>query len=107
MNRKTLLWVITPLALVGAYYFVYRHRQPYLEVLPNVDWQNRVPTIQFGNNTEALSEKQGVVDAGRTYSSKYKLFYKTDKNIMTLEVVSNYGKVIQKMFIDFRGKLIY
>lgn len=98
--------IATPLILIGAF-LIYRERKPSFEVEPNVDWEGKVPTVKFGNNKEALSQPNGTIDAGITYSNRYSLEYSRKKDIMILELKNRRGKVIEQKTIDFKSKLIY
>lgn len=98
--------IATPIIFIGAY-LLFRERKPSLNILPNIDWSNKIPTIQFGNNKEALSNNTGISDAGITYSKKYLLNYKKDGNIMILQVKKRNGDVVETKTIDFKSKLIY
>lgn len=106
MKKKTLILIVSPILLIGAY-ILYRERKPSLEIDPSVDWGSKTPTVKFGLNKEALSNVNGSIDAGMTFSNKYSLHYKTQGNLMILEVRNRKGEVIETKTIDFKGKIIY
>lgn len=106
MTKKNIILITTPLILIGVY-FLYRERKPSLEINPSVDWDNKVPTVKFGHNKEALSNRSGSIDAGITFSNRYSLDYSTKGNIMTLEVKNRRGNVVETKTIDFKGRIIY
>jgi predicted secreted hydrolase len=109
MENKTkyIYGVGVPIALFGLYWFVYRNREPYLD-LEGTFWVNNVAVIVFGNNKKYVSlGNNGQMNAGSTYSDKYKLEFTSKKNIMEFFVKDRDGNVIQKQTLDFGAKIRY
>ena len=75
MNKttKVILGIAVPLTVFGGYWFVYRNREPLLD-LDETDWTNNVAVIKFGRNNKSISlGNNGEMNAGSTYSDKYKV----------------------------------
>ena len=47
------------------------------------------------------------MNAGATYSDKYKLQFKSDKNIMTFYIKDKNDDIIDKKTLDFGAKISY
>jgi hypothetical protein len=47
------------------------------------------------------------MNAGSTYSDKYKLEFKTDKKLMVFYVKDKEGNLIDKQTLDFGAKIRY
>lgn len=107
MQRKTILGVAIPLGLLGLYWFVIRNREPILD-LEGTLWLDDVAVIVFGNNKKYVSlGNNGEMNAGSTYSKKYKLTFTSKKKIMEFFVKDKDGNVIDKQTLDFGAKIRY
>jgi hypothetical protein len=106
-RTKIILGIVYPLAVFSGYWFIVRNREPSLNV-DNVDWLNNLVNIKFGNNKKTISVgNNGEMNAGATYSDKYKLQFKSDKNIMTFYIKDKNGDIIDKKTLDFGAKISY
>lgn len=99
--------VVSTLVLVGLYFFVYKNRVPKLKINPNVNWNDKISQLQFGNNKTSLQFTSGVLDAGSSFSDKYKLVYRISGNTTILEVKDKNDNIIDKQTIDYKNKIIY
>ena len=109
MNKTTkiILGVVVPLAVFGAYLFIVRNREPLLD-LDDTDWSNDIANIKFGRNKKSVSlGNKGEMNAGATYSDKYKLTFTSNKKNMTFFVKDADGNVFDKKIVDFGAKIIY
>ena len=109
MNKTTkiILGIAVPLTVFGGYWFVYRNREPLLD-LDGTDWINNVAVVKFGRNDKSISlGNNGEMNAGSTYSDKYKVEFTTDKKIMTFYVKDKDGNLFDKKIVDFGAKIIY
>ena len=106
MRKREIILIATPIIIIGGF-MLYRSRKPSLEILPNIDWAGKIPSVKFGNNTEALNQNTGEINAGITYSERYHLHYKTEGNKMILQVKNRLGKVFETKTIDFQSKIVY
>ncbi len=109
MNKttKVILGIAVPLTVFGGYWFIYRNREPLLD-LDETDFINNVAVIKFGRNNKSISlGNDGEMNAGSTYSDKYKVEFKTDKKIMTFYVKDKEGNLFDKKIVDFGAKIIY
>lgn len=110
MNKKTkiIIGVALPVALFGAYWFIYRNRKPSLN-LEETDWDNNIAVIKFGKNkkTVPLGAKGGM-NAGATYNPNlYDLNFDSKGKIMTFSVMDKSGNVVDKQTLDFGTKIRY
>ena len=109
MNKTTkiILGVFVPLAVFGGYWFVIRNRQPSLD-LDDTNWIDNVAVIKFGRNTKSVAlGNNGEMNAGSTYSDKYKLEFISDKKNMIFYVKDKDGNLIDKQTLDFGAKIKY
>ena len=55
MNKTTkiILGIAVPLTVFGGYWFIYRNREPLLD-LDDTDWTNNVAVIKFGRNNKSI-----------------------------------------------------
>jgi hypothetical protein len=109
MNKTTkiILGVAVPLAVFGGYWFIIRNREPNLD-LDGTDWINDIANIKFGRNKKSVSMgNNGEMNAGATYSDKYKLTFTSSGKNMTLYVKDIDGNVYDKKVVDFGAKIIY
>jgi hypothetical protein len=109
MNKTTkiILGVAVPLAVFGGYWFIIRNREPFLN-LEETDWLDNIAVIKFGRNSKSVAlGNSGEMNAGSTYSDKYKLEFKTDKNLMLFYVKDKDGNLIDKQTLDFGAKIRY
>jgi len=109
MNKTTkiILGVAVPLAVFGGYWFIVRNREPFLN-LEETDWLDNIAVIKFGRNSKSVAlGNSGEMNAGSTYSDKYKLEFKTDKNLMLFYVKDKDGNLIDKQTLDFGAKIRY
>ena len=109
MNKTTkiILGVAVPLAVFGGYWFIVRNREPFLN-LEETDWLDNIAVIKFGRNSKSVPlGNSGEMNAGSTYSDKYKLEFKTDKNLMLFYVKDKDGNLIDKQTLDFGAKIRY
>ena len=107
MQRKTILGVAIPLGLLGLYWFVIRNREPILD-LEGTLWLDDVAVIVFGNNKKYVSlGNNGEMNAGATYSDKYKLTFTSSGKNITFYVKDKEGNIYDKKVIDFGAKIIY
>jgi hypothetical protein len=106
-QTKIILGIVLPLAVFGGYWFVLRNREPILN-LDNTDWMNNIANIKFGNNKKSVSiGNKGEMNAGSTFSDKYKLEFTSSEKNMTLYVKDKNGNIYDKKVIDFGAKIIY
>jgi hypothetical protein len=106
-TTRIIIGIAVPLAVFGGYWFVVRNREPYLD-LDETDWRNNIANIKFGRNKQSVSlGNSGKMNAGSTYSDKYKLEFKTEKNLMIFYVKDNNGNLIDKQTLDFGAKIRY
>jgi hypothetical protein len=110
MNKTTkiIFSVGVPLAIFGFYWFIYRNREPLLN-LEETDWLDNMVTIKFGNNNKSVAlGDSGEMNAGSTYNSNlFKLTFKTDKKLMIFYVKDKDGNLIDKQTLDFGAKIRY
>ena len=110
MNKTTkiILGVAIPLAVFGGYWFIYRNREPLLD-LEETDWLDNMATIKFGKNTKSVSlGESGEMNAGATYNNDlYKLTFKTEGKLMIFYVKDKSGNLIDKQTLDFGAKIRY
>jgi hypothetical protein len=106
-KTKIILGIIIPLAVFGGYWFIVRNREPSLN-LEDTDWINNIAKIKFGMNTKSVSlGNSGEMNAGSTYSDKYKLEFTSDKKNMVFYVKDKDGNLIDKQTLDFGAKIQY
>lgn len=106
-TKKIILGIVVPLGVFGAYWFIFRNREPILN-LEETDWLDNIAVIKFGKNKKSVAlGNSGQMNAGSTYSDKYKLEFKTDKNTMIFYVKENNGNLIDKQTLDFGAKIRY
>lgn len=109
MNKTTkiILGVAVPLAVFGGYWFIVRNREPLLD-LEETDWLDNIAVIKFGRNSKSVAlGNSGEMNAGSTYSDKYKLEFSSDKKLMVFYVKDKYGSLIDKQTLDFGAKIRY
>ena len=109
MNKTTkiILGIFVPLAVFGGYWFIVRNREPILD-LEETNWLDNVAVIKFGRNKKSVSlGNSGEMNAGATYSDKYKLEFSSDKKLMVLYVKDKDGNLIDKQTLDFGAKIQY
>jgi hypothetical protein len=109
MNKTTkiILGVAVPLAVFGGYWFIVRNREPILD-LESTDWLDNIAVIKFGRNNKSVSlGNSGEMNAGATYSDKYKLEFSSDKKLMVFYVKDKYGSLVDKQTLDFGAKIRY
>lgn len=109
MNKTTkiILGVAVPLAVFGGYWFIVRNREPLLD-LEETDWLDNIAVIKFGRNSKSVAlGNSGEMNAGATYSDKYKLEFTSDKKLMVFYVKDKYGSLIDKQTLDFGAKIRY
>lgn len=107
-TSKIFLGIGLPLGVFSFYWFVFRNRQPILN-LDNIDWVQNNVTVKFGNNKKDISlGDNGEMNAGYTFNDKlYKLTFKTENKIMFFYVNDKNGKLFDKQTIDFGSKIKY
>ena len=106
-TTKIFLGIAVPLAVFGGYWFIVRNRDPILD-LDDTDWIGNVAVIKFGRNTKSVAlGNSGEMNAGSTYSDKYKLEFKTDKNLMIFYLKDKEGSLVDKQTLDFGAKIRY
>jgi hypothetical protein len=106
-TTKIILGIAFPLAIFGGYWFIVRNREPYLD-LEDTDWINNIAKIKFGNNKKSVSlGNNGQMNAGATYSDKYKLEFTSDKKLMVFYIKDKDGSLIDKQTLDFGAKIRY
>ena len=109
MNKTTkiILGIVVPLAVFGGYWFIVRNREPILD-LEETNWLDNVAVIKFGRNKKSVSlGNSGEMNAGATYSDKYKLEFSSDKKLMVLYIKDKDGNLIDKQTLDFGAKIQY
>jgi hypothetical protein len=108
MNKKIILGVAVPLAFFSAYWFIYRNREPLLN-LEETDWVNNSVVAKFGRNKKTLSlGNSGEMNAGATYNpKKYKLTFDTNGKNMVFYVKDQKGNLLDKQTLDFGAKIRY
>ena len=109
MNKTTkiILGIFVPLAVFGGYWFIVRNREPKLD-LEETNWLDNVAVIKFGRNKKSVSlGNSGEMNAGATYSDKYKLEFSSDKKLMVLYIKDKDGNLIDKQTLDFGAKIQY
>jgi hypothetical protein len=109
MGKKTkiIIGISVPLTVFVGYWFIVRNREPYLE-LDGTDWKNNIANIKFGRNKQSIAlGNNGKMNAGSTYSDKYKLEFKTDKKLMIFYIKDKIGNLIDKQTLDFGAKIRY
>ena len=109
MNKKTkiILGIAVPLAFLSGYWFIFRNREPFLN-LEETDWFGNIAVIKFGKNKKSVALGNiGEMNAGSTYSDKYKLEFKTEKNLMIFYVKDKDGNLMDKQTLDFGAKIRY
>jgi hypothetical protein len=106
-KTKIILGVSVSLAVFSAYWFITRNREPYLD-LDGTDWSNNIAEIKFGRNKKSVSlGNSGEMNAGSTYSDKYKLTFESSGKNMILYIKDKYENIYDKKVIDFGAKIIY
>jgi hypothetical protein len=106
-KTKIILGIAIPLAFLGAYWFIFRNREPLLN-LEDVDWDNEIANTKFGMNKKSISlGNSGEMNAGSTYSDKYKVEFKSDKKNMIFYVKDKNGNLFDKQTLDFGAKIRY
>ena len=106
-TQKIIFGLSIPLVLIGGYWFVYRNREPILN-LKDVDWLDNIAIIKFGNNKiSAPLGTKNVINAGSTFSDKYKLEYISKGKIMEFYVKDKEGNLYDKQTLDFGAKIRY
>ena len=106
-TTKIILGIAVPLAIFGGYWFIVRNREPILD-LEDTDWNNDIAKIKFGMNKKSVSlGNKGEMNAGATYSDKYKLEFSSDKKLMVFYVKDKYGSLVDKQTLDFGAKIRY
>lgn len=106
-TTKIILGIAVPLAIFGGYWFIVRNREPILN-LEETDWLNDIGVIKFGRNKKSVSlGNSGEMNAGATYSDKYKLEFSSDKKLMVFYVKDKDGNLIDKQTLDFGAKIRY
>lgn len=110
MNKTTkiIIGIAVPLAVFGAYWFIYRNREPYLD-LEETDWLDNLAVIKFGKNKKSVSlGNSGEMNAGATYNPNlYKLTFKSEGKLMILYVKDKDGNLVDKQTLDFGAKIRY
>ena len=107
---KIALGIGIPLALGSVYWFGIRNRRPALS-FQTIDWLNKKGEVQFGfsRNTFSLNKATGGIEAGKTFSNKYRLNIQPqsgDKIVFTVTDTKS-GNVVETRTIDFKSKLEY
>jgi hypothetical protein len=106
-TTKIVLGVLVPLAIISGYVFIFKNREPILD-LEETDWINDVAKIKFGKNKKSVSlGNNGEMNAGATYSNKYKLEFTSDKKLMVFYVKDKDGYLVDKQTLDFGAKIRY
>lgn len=106
-TKKIILGIVVPLGVFGAYWFIFRNREPFLN-LEETDWLDNIAVIKFGKNKKSVPlGNSGEMNAGSTYSDKYKLEFKTNKNTMIFYVKDKDGNLLDKQTLDFGAKIRY
>lgn len=106
-KQKIFIGLGIPLALFGVYWFVYRNREPILN-LKEVDWLDNIAIIKFGKNKISVPlGNNGVLNAGSTYSDKFKVEYFSKGKIMDFYVKDKNGNLYDKQTLDFGAKIRY
>lgn len=106
-KTKIIIGVVVPLILFGGYWFVVRNRQPVLN-LEDTDWINNIAKVKFGMNTKSIPlGNNGEMNAGSTFSDKYKLEFTSDKKNIIFYVKDKEGYLIEKQTLDFGAKIQY
>ena len=109
MNKTTkiILGIAVPLSLFGIYWFGIRNREPFLD-LEETNWLNDIAVIKFGRNKKSVPlGNSGEMNAGSTFSDKYKLEFSSDKKLMVFYVKDKDGNLIDKQTLDFGAKIQY
>ena len=109
MNKTTkiVLGIAVPLSLFGIYWFGIRNREPFLD-LEETNWLNDIAVIKFGRNKKSVPlGNSGEMNAGSTFSDKYKLEFTSSGKNMTFYVKDKNGNIYDKKVIDFGAKIIY
>lgn len=106
-TSKIIAGILIPLAFFGGYWFFIRNREPFLD-LEKTDWLNNIAIIKFGNNTKFVSlGNNGQMNAGSTYSDKYKLEFTSNNKLMIFIVKEKNGNIVNKQTLDFGAKIKY
>jgi hypothetical protein len=64
--------------------------------------------VKFGKNNRSISiGESGTIDAGSTYSDKYRLEYSSSGKNITFYVKDKEGNLIDKQTLDFGAKIRY
>jgi hypothetical protein len=109
MNKTTkiIIGIAVPLAVFGGYWFIVRNREPFLD-LDETNWLDNIAVIKFGRNKKSVAlGNSGEMNAGSTYSDKYKLEFSSDKKLMVFYVKDKDGNLIDKQTLDFGAKIRY
>jgi hypothetical protein len=109
MNKTTkiILGVAVPLAVFGGYWFIIRNREPLLD-LEETDWIKDIAVVKFGMNKKYIPfGNNGQMNAGATYSDKYKVDFVSDKKLMIFTVKDKDGNLVDKQTLDFGAKIRY
>jgi hypothetical protein len=106
-KQKIVLGLSFSLAIFGGYWFITRNREPNLN-LDETDWMNNIANAKFGKNNRSISiGESGTLDAGSTYSDKYRLEYSSSGKNITFYVKDKNGNIYDKRIVDFGAKIIY
>jgi hypothetical protein len=109
MNKTTkiIIGIAVPLAVFGGYWFIVRNREPFLD-LEETNWLDNIAVIKFGRNSKSVAlGNSGEMNAGSTFSDKYKLEFSSDKKLMVFYVKDKDGNLIDKQTLDFGAKIRY
>ena len=105
--KKIIFYSIIPISIFGFYWFIYRNREPFLNLV-NIDWFNKIVNLKFGNTKKTISlGNNGKLQAGSSFSNDYQLEFKSEKLLMIFYIVDKNNDVIFKKTLDFGAKLIY
>lgn len=106
-TQKIVLGLSFSLAIFGGYWFITRNREPYLD-LDGTDWMNSIANVKFGKNTKSIPVGgNGILNAGSTFSDKYRLEYSSSGKNITFFVKDKDGNIYDKKVVDFGAKIIY
>lgn len=107
-TTKIIVGMALPLAVFGAYWFIYRNREPFLN-LEETDWLDNLAIIKFGNNKKSVSlGNNGQMNAGSTYNPNlYILTFESKGKLMLFYVKDKDGNLIDKQTLDFGAKIRY
>ena len=106
-KQKIVLGLSFSLAIFCGYWFITRNREPNLN-LDETDWMNNLANVKFGRNNRSISiGESGTLDAGSTFSDKYRLDYSSSGKNITFYVKDKDGNIYDKRVVDFGAKIIY